>query len=233
MKTCSKCQQLKPHDAFYLVKGKPGSWCKACTSASSKASYQNNRPARNLRVATVSRARRLGLTYEEYVALPCDPGTACNACGCSPSDPRNGVFSNRKGETKPKRLAVDHDHKTGAIRGFLCGHCNRALGLMADDPMLLRKLAEYIEVGGLGWEPLTQQKTGRKRDPKLWAGDERIVEKGDQRRAGPGRKSTLTCSVPDCQFPHFGHGWCKSHYLRWKRWGDPLLGKKYPRRKTA
>lgn len=59
--------------------------------------------------------------------------------------------------------------------------------------------------------------------PKLWVGDERIVEAGDQRRAGPGRKSTLTCSVPDCKFPHFGHGWCKSHYLRWKRWGDPLL----------
>ncbi len=40
---------------------------------------------------------------------------------------------------------LDHDHETGAIRGFLCGNCNRALGLLFDNPETIQKLKEYIE----------------------------------------------------------------------------------------
>lgn len=227
MKACSKCKAVKAYDGFYVVKGKPGSWCKTCTNASSKASYQNNRAARNQRISTIGRAHRLGLTYDEYVALPCDPGTACNACGCAPDSPRNGAFNNGAGPSRPKRLAVDHDHQTGAIRGFLCGHCNRALGLMADSPELLRKLADYIEVGGLGWEPLARQRPGRKPDPN------RVVTKGDSRKATRGRKSTLACSVPDCPAPHYGRGYCRNHWYRWSTSGDPLGGRPYTRRTPA
>lgn len=41
-------------------------------------------------------------------------------------------------------LVVDHDHKTGKIRGMLCNHCNRGLGHFRDDPLLLEFAAEYI-----------------------------------------------------------------------------------------
>ena len=44
-----------------------------------------------------------------------------------------------------KRLAFDHDHKTGAFRGWICSSCNNALGRIGDDPVLARKLAEYLE----------------------------------------------------------------------------------------
>lgn len=46
---------------------------------------------------------------------------------------------------RDRALAVDHDHKTGALRGYLCGHCNRGLGFFRDSPTLMRKGAEYIE----------------------------------------------------------------------------------------
>lgn len=40
---------------------------------------------------------------------------------------------------------VDHDHETGAVRGVLCQKHNMAIGLLDDDPVLLRAAADYIE----------------------------------------------------------------------------------------
>jgi len=42
-------------------------------------------------------------------------------------------------------LHLDHDHATGAVRGWLCGPCNRALGLLQDSPERCRQLAAYME----------------------------------------------------------------------------------------
>lgn len=42
-------------------------------------------------------------------------------------------------------LHFDHDHATGVFRGWICGNCNRALGLIHDDPSTARQLAAYLE----------------------------------------------------------------------------------------
>lgn len=44
---------------------------------------------------------------------------------------------------------VDHDHTTGEVRGLLCADCNVALGRFKDDPVAMRRAADYVELGRL------------------------------------------------------------------------------------
>lgn len=40
---------------------------------------------------------------------------------------------------------VDHDHATGKVRGLLCGHCNKALGFLRDNPITAELLTKYLK----------------------------------------------------------------------------------------
>lgn len=80
--------------------------------------------------------RHFGITKADYDKVLAVQNGVCAICNRPERDMRNG---------KVKALAVDHDHRTGMIRGLLCAHCNQALGKMGDDPALLRAAADYIE----------------------------------------------------------------------------------------
>lgn len=43
---------------------------------------------------------------------------------------------------------VDHDHKTGKVRGLLCRRCNDFLGKVKDNRDILRRLEEYLKRNG-------------------------------------------------------------------------------------
>lgn len=75
--------------------------------------------------------RTYGITEEWYQETLAAQGGGCATCGRTP-------------EQEGKRLAVDHCHTTHVVRGILCEHCNRALGLVMDCPVRLRALAEYV-----------------------------------------------------------------------------------------
>lgn len=68
---------------------------------------------------------KYGLTVEEYWALYDAQGGVCAICARSKG-------KDREGRGTGKRLAVDHDHKTGKIRGLCCGKCNGILGWFRD-----------------------------------------------------------------------------------------------------
>jgi len=46
---------------------------------------------------------------------------------------------------RTKRLCVDHCHETGKVRGLLCSHCNRAIGLLGDSCAILASAITYLE----------------------------------------------------------------------------------------
>lgn len=91
---------------------------------------------RNKRNITCRRLRQnYGITLDEYAALFEKQKGLCKICAQPESDTYRG---------KVKRLAVDHCHETGKIRGLLCQHCNTILGKANDDPDRLEAAAAYL-----------------------------------------------------------------------------------------
>lgn len=77
-----------------------------------------------------------GLTAEEYDRLFVKQNGRCAICKrTSPGSAR--ARSNMS-------FCVDHDHLTGHVRGLLCSPCNRAIGMLKDDPDVLEAAARYI-----------------------------------------------------------------------------------------
>jgi DNA-directed RNA polymerase subunit RPC12/RpoP len=59
------------------------------------------------------------------------------------------------------RLAVDHDHVSGEIRGLLCRYCNHRLVGRHRDSAVLRRIADYLDLG-TGWFVPPKKKRRRK-----------------------------------------------------------------------
>jgi hypothetical protein len=76
--------------------------------------------------------QRYGLERHEYESLLKKQGGLCAICG---------------GENNGKHLVVDHDHKTGKVRGLLCGGCNHALGFI-EKRGWKEAATEYLVDGG-------------------------------------------------------------------------------------
>ncbi len=46
---------------------------------------------------------------------------------------------------KYKNYQIDHDHKTGRIRGLLCRRCNTSLGTLGDTIESIEKVLQYLK----------------------------------------------------------------------------------------
>ena len=80
-----------------------------------------------------ARWRRRGIidfTYKLYLSLLKKQKGKCKIC---------------KHEDK---LVVDHDHKTGKVRGLLCASCNIALGRFNDNLNIMKNAVKYLDEKG-------------------------------------------------------------------------------------
>ena len=76
--------------------------------------------------------RRYGISLQEYTDMIESQGNCCATCGATEPGGRW------------KSFAVDHDHKTGKVRGLLCKSCNIALGEVDDNLTTLKRMIEYL-----------------------------------------------------------------------------------------
>ena len=93
--------------------------------------------------------RRFGITEEQYEELLNKQDGRCAVCLRHQSD-----FS--------RRMAVDHNHKTGEIRGLLCNFCNHRVVGKHNDSELLRRAADYLE-RTTGWRVPQRKRRKRRR----------------------------------------------------------------------
>ena len=82
---------------------------------------------------------KYGLTIEAYEARLASQGGLCAICR------RPEMALGNNGETK--RMAVDHDHDTGRVRGLLCSRCNPGLGYFLSSTELLESALAYLRGG--------------------------------------------------------------------------------------
>jgi hypothetical protein len=116
MKVCTRCERNRNVKFF---SGPRGRVCVTCQKRSrSKASHETRVTA------------TYGLEPGEYDQLFQAQGGACAICGGK----------------RRQRLSVDHDHKSGLVRGLLCRMCNgRLLTAARDKPDVLRSAADYLD----------------------------------------------------------------------------------------
>ena len=87
------------------------------------------------------RAKRIakyGIDASAYQRMLLEQNSLCRICGQNET-----VRHARSG--KRRSLAIDHDHKTGAVRGLLCSNCNIGIGSFRDNSFLLMKAAAYLD----------------------------------------------------------------------------------------
>lgn len=72
-----------------------------------------------------------GVSFDEYEKIYISQYGKCAICKTSESEFK-------------KRLAIDHNHKTGKVRGLLCNLCNFSLGGFRDNIDLLNSAIAYL-----------------------------------------------------------------------------------------
>lgn len=131
--TCLKCSRRKRLISRRGIKQRHYRKYKQRISEFRKEKRRNNPcPSDRSVLRFASGLRKFGLTPAMYLEILRSQDMACAICRKRFSDFQY-------------RLAVDHDHETGEVRGLLCGKCNQCLGAFGDNLAGIQKVVDYLE----------------------------------------------------------------------------------------
>jgi hypothetical protein len=148
MRKCNICKIDYPMSHFFLKRGKPRTYCKTCSYATAK-SYRarlKKDPSIKKKFETkeerqkrkLSKINQYGITELDKIKLLEIQKHRCAICEGHETIVRGG---------KTISLCIDHNHKTGKVRGLLCSNCNRGLGYFKDNMKSLLNAIRYIKRG--------------------------------------------------------------------------------------
>jgi len=131
LKKCSKCKQFYPAESKFFYRHssrKDGfdSWCKEC-----KKDYDKIR----------HKMKSFNISAKQYQKMFEEQKGCCLICGRDFKD----IYGNPKQNHIYYTPRIDHNHKTGKVRGILCHHCNIALGSFKENPLILVRAIKYIK----------------------------------------------------------------------------------------
>lgn len=142
LKTCTRCNEALPLDAFYWQKSRhgkryPRGQCKQCEYAAQRERVRSNPDAHRRSTRLKAIKHKYGLTEAAFDALLSSQGGGCAIC----ATPLTLSWSH-----------IDHSHaccdREGScgqcVRGVLCQSCNIGLGKFREDPALLDRAKEYL-----------------------------------------------------------------------------------------
>lgn len=114
---CPRCKRFRAESFFTKTVDR---WMSGCNQCRRKYAHD----ARVVRV--------YGITPEEYQAIYEAQGGKCYIC--------------QRATGESKRLAVDHNHESGEVRGLLCSLCNyKVIGHLREDIAALQRAIEFLQ----------------------------------------------------------------------------------------
>lgn len=131
-KICKKCNNEKKLSEFWVDNSRIDGLCprcKVCESNRIKDKYHNKEGEKE-RIKYKHIERRYGLTKEEYLQKLNKQGCQCEICKV---ELKNDI-----------KTHIDHNHKTGKVRGILCKECNHILGWVKDDINRIQWYINYL-----------------------------------------------------------------------------------------
>lgn len=147
-KVCTKCKLEKSFDCFYVSRVRKSGFdphCRQChrdyrknnsseISKRQKEYYKQNKS----QFKDYELSKAYGISIDEYNSLLAKQNGVCAICK-TPETSKNN-------EGSVRNLAVDHDHRSGRVRGLVCMSCNTSLGLFKDNTTFLFNAAQYLQM---------------------------------------------------------------------------------------
>ena len=121
---CRKCERWKP------PKGYGNKYHKTKPYIDARKKYRESEHGKRKERDSHFR-RKYNITLEQYDKMAEQQKGLCILCGL----PEIG-----------RRLAVDHNHQTGKVRGLLCHQCNCCIGFIENKNLSIKKIQKYLEI---------------------------------------------------------------------------------------